>query len=584
MQQAQALDILKMGKNVFLTGAAGAGKSYVLNQYIKYLKENEIRHATTASTGIAATHINGITLHSFSGIGVLKNLDAKSLHKITTNDRIKKNFKRNQVLIVDEISMLTKNQLDMVDEIARTIRDNEEIFGGMQIVLCGDFFQLPPIVRPNIEANNNDLYYQDYKPPEKEFAFESRIFTQDKLKICYLTEQHRQKNDPLLQVLNDIREGIAGEQTKVPLRTRYKKEPEGHTKATKLYSKNINVDAINNAELARLSSKEQNYVMDSSGFSLYVDNLKRNCMALENLVLKIGAEVMFIKNEKTGRYVNGTRGVVVGFTKADGYPVVKTYDGDIVTAVKEEWNFEENNIVRASIMQVPLRLAWAITIHKSQGMTLDTAEMDLSDTFELGMGYVALSRVKKLNGLKLLGLNEIALKVDPLVLEFDKVLRQKSENLAAELAKISSEEIAGIQQISAANSGHTKREKTAKPGRVRADRKDKAKAAGEKKPNTYEVTLGLLKQKLNIAAICKERTLAESTVASHIESLVSKKRITLAEIEYLKSDINPDDFSIILDEFKKSDDGKMTPIYEKFAGKYSYRQLQVARIFAFAKG
>jgi len=425
MKQDEAFDLLKMGKNIFLTGAAGSGKTWLLNKYITWLKENNVHVAVTASTGIAATHLQGTTIHSWSGIGVKDDLTAKDLEKLLTTSRIKRNYKKTKVLIIDEISMLHKHQLDMVDTIARYILSSEKPFGGIQVVLCGDFFQLPPI------SSSYSLI------EEKHFAFEAFVWKNGDFNVCYLHEQHRQCNDPLLEILNDIRNGTAGEHTRVPLRTRYKKEPEGATKATKLYSRNINVDIINDQELSRIPGKEKKFTMKSNGFSLLVTGLKKSCLALETLKLKPGAEVMFIKNDATARYVNGTRSVVVGFDKNEGWPIVKTYDNEVIVAHPEEWKYEDSGVVRATITQVPLRLAWAITIHKSQGMTLDAAEIDLGDAFEPGMGYVALSRVRSLSGLKLMNLNEMALQVHPGVLQHDQVFKDKSADLVRYLQNLS---------------------------------------------------------------------------------------------------------------------------------------------------
>lgn len=429
MQQDEAFNLLKMGKNIFLTGAAGSGKTYLLNKYINYLKIHQVRVAVTASTGIAATHLQGITIHSWSGIGIKDHISEKDLEKLQTNRRIKGNYKKTKVLIIDEVSMLHKHQLDMVDTIARYILGRDESFGGIQVVLCGDFFQLPPVSSvPSLE--------------EKQFAFESSSWEAGNFHVCYLHEQHRQADCSLLAVLNDIRNGTAGEHTKVPLRTRYKKEPQGATKATKLYSRNINVDAINDSELASIHGQEKIFTMTNSGISALVDGLKKSCLAPEQLKLKIGAEVMFVKNDLLGSYVNGTRSVVVGFDKSGAeWPVVKTYDNRTITAYPEEWKYEDNGIVRAIITQVPLRLAWAITIHKSQGMTLDAAEVDLGDAFEPGMGYVALSRVRSLQGLKLMNLNEMALKVHPKILQHDKIFKQCSAAVIQDLQSLSADEM-----------------------------------------------------------------------------------------------------------------------------------------------
>ncbi|MBI5447940.1 MAG: AAA family ATPase, partial [Gammaproteobacteria bacterium] len=424
MLQDEALNLLKMGKNVFLTGEAGSGKTYLLNKYIHYLKDNNVNVAITASTGIAATHLQGVTIHSWSGIGIKEKISPSDLEKLLTKKNITRNYKKTKVLIIDEISMLHKHQLDMVDTIARYLLNPTEPFGGIQIILCGDFFQLPPVSTLS-------------PTEEKQFAFEAASWREGNFHVCYLEEQHRQGDDPLHSILNDIRSGTAGEHTKVPLRTRYKKEPAGPTKATKLYSRNINVDTINEHELLKLPGKEKIFTMVGQGFNALVEGLKRNCLAPEKLKLKMGAEVMFIKNDVSGRYVNGTRSVVVGFDKSEGWPIVKTYHNEIIIARPEEWRYEDNNLVRATIIQVPLRLAWAITIHKSQGMTLDAAEIDLGDAFEPGMGYVALSRVRSLNGLKLINLNEMALKVHPKILQHDKVFKESSSALIKHFKNLS---------------------------------------------------------------------------------------------------------------------------------------------------
>jgi len=429
MQQAEALKLLKMGKNIFLTGAAGAGKTYILNKYIRYLKNNGVKVAVTASTGIAATHIQGTTIHAWSGIGVRDHVTQHDLEKLLKIPRIRSNYKKAHVLIIDEVSMLHTYQLDMVDTIARYMRNCEEPFGGIQLVLCGDFFQLPPVS----SAPAGD---------KKQFAFEAEAWTNGNIHVCYLEEQHRQSEDDLLTVLNDIRSGTAGEHTRVPLRTRYKKEPEGDIKATKLYSRNINVDVINERELRKIDGQEEVFQMQTEGFDLLVEGLKKHCLAPEALILKVGAEVMFIKNDPLGRYVNGTRCVVVGFESSEeGWPIVKTYQNKTIVVAPEDWHYEDNGVIRATLTQVPLRLAWAITIHKSQGMTLDAAEIDLGDAFEPGMGYVALSRVRSLSGLKLMNLNQMALTVHPDILQQDTVFRNSSVELVQYLQALPKEEM-----------------------------------------------------------------------------------------------------------------------------------------------
>lgn len=559
MKQEEALSLLKMGENIFLTGAAGAGKTYLLNQYILHLKEHDVEVAITASTGIAATHLQGTTLHAWSGIGIKDFLTPHDLEKLMDNKRVKRNYKKTKVLIIDEISMLHPHQLDMVDTIARYMLDHDKPFGGIQVVLCGDFFQLPPVSRNADE-------------PTK-FAFESNVWNTHGFKICYLHEQHRQSDDLLLTVLNDIRSGTAGEHTRVPLRTRYKKEPQGTTKPTKLFSRNINVDGMNDAELTTLPAQKKIFTMSTMGFGALVEGLKKSCLAPEKLVLKIGAEIMFVKNDVQLRYVNGTRGVVTGFENSpEGWPIVRTNDNRIVIANAEEWKYQENGAVRAILTQVPLRLAWAITIHKSQGMTLDTAEIDLGDAFEPGMGYVALSRVRSLSGLKLMNLNAMALTVHPDVLQKDTVFKQQSEEHVHYLHHLSDTE---------KTEHHRKTLHERFEGCVEKITTPRAPRPKKDKTPTHIITLRLLEQNLSIDAIVKQRGLVLSTVLTHLEKLQGLKLLKPAYREALKARIPQEDFDVIFAALKQSEDGKLATIFHQFEGKYPYSDIHIVRLFLF---
>mmetsp|Transcript_16862 Transcript_16862/g.20695 ORF Transcript_16862/g.20695 Transcript_16862/m.20695 type:complete len:503 (+) Transcript_16862:113-1621(+) len=432
MRQADALNILKLGKNVILTGAAGAGKTYVLNQYLRYLYAHNVSCAVTASTGIAATHLNGQTVHSWSGLGTHATLTKDQLETICSIKRVKQNVKKAKVLVIDEISMLDAERLDSSNMIVQKIREDWRPFGGLQVVLCGDFFQLPPVTRADEVAH---------------FAFEGSAWKKGDFLVCYLDEQYRQvrEGEQLLKILNQIRSGQAGEHTKELLRACYKRElvsEEGEIqRPTRLYARNFNVDAINERELTELPGEVKSFTMETSGFAAHIEALKRYCLAPAELRLKTGAEVIFVKNDINGRYVNGSRGRVIGFEAEDGAPIVKLLSGRNIYTEPDEWTYEELGIVRARITQYPLRLAWAITIHKSQGMTLEAAEINLSDAFEPGMGYVALSRVRSLDGLRLMGLNDMALQVHPKVLAYDQDLRAQSEQAQSEISELSSEQL-----------------------------------------------------------------------------------------------------------------------------------------------
>lgn len=464
MTQAEALTILKTGANVFLTGEPGAGKTYTINQYVRWLRERGIEPAITASTGIAATHIGGMTIHAWSGIGVKKTLSDWDLEALLEREPLVKRVRAAQVLIIDEVSMLDANILTLVDQAVRTIKNSVRAFGGMQVIFVGDFFQLPPV---NKESE------------QTQFAFESAAWERANPITCYLSEQHRQSDDEFLGLLAAVRSGDVEELHYEILRARAL-EPKGQV--TELYPHNANVDTVNNVELGKLDGVERSYTMLSQGNKTLVEALKRGCLSPESLVVKVGASVMFTRNNFEQGYVNGTLGVVEGFTDT-GLPVVRTRGGKRIEVDPAEWRVEDGKRVLAKISQVPLRLAWAMTVHKSQGMSLDAAAMDLSQSFEYGQGYVALSRVKTLDGLYLRGFNNRALEVHPQILNKDADFRAASRAATAAFANIAVDELKGMQDNFVKMSGGHE-----------PDKNQKAKEDGElskldklrqKHPNAY---------------------------------------------------------------------------------------------------
>ena len=417
MTQEQALEILKMGQNVFLTGSAGTGKTHLLNKYIEYLKKNNVSVAITASTGIAATHMDGRTIHSWSAIGINKTLNKKELNAIIYNEDIKLRINKAKVLIIDEISMLDARCFDLVELVCRTIRGKSSPFGGLQVILCGDFFQLPPVPTRG--------------EPPPEFAFNSDAWEKLNIRVCYLEKQHRQEDGRFLNLLNDIRNSKPTTTTREILMERHQQSIDGVEKPTRLYATNGKAKALNDFELAQIKLEEHVFNMSWSGDPELVKELRKVCLAPDPLILKKGAFVMFVKDnyiegDTASGYVNGTLGIVTGFNEDDGFPIVKKHDGREIIATPRSWLVEEDEIELARITQIPLRLAWAITIHKSQGMSLDYAEIDLGNAFVQGMGYVALSRVRKLEGIKLMGLNDISLIVNSVIKEVDLEFKRMS--------------------------------------------------------------------------------------------------------------------------------------------------------------
>lgn len=409
MTQPEAIEKMLSGANVFLTGEPGAGKTYTLNQFIEQARNAGKRVAVTASTGIAASHIDGVTIHSWSGLGIKDSIRDDEIERMSYNDDFMQRYNVCDILIIDEVSMLHGARLNMVDRVARWLRNKNAPFGGLQVIFVGDLFQLPPVSR------DSDIDWVHLSQAWKDAAPEA----------CYLTEQHRQGADSeLLGILRELRrDGRLSFKSLATLRDRIVPLPDDDS-VTRLFTHNINVDQLNLGMLAKIDSPVKNFYMSTTGDKYKADQIKRNLLCPEKLELKIGAEVMFCANNFDDGYVNGTRGRLVRFSNA-GNPVVEITDGIEVTVQQYTWRvFNDYGRELASVTQYPLRLAWAVTVHKSQGLSLDAAIIDLTKAFTPGMGYVALSRVRSLEGLYLVGMNDQALELDPEITKFDKELKR----------------------------------------------------------------------------------------------------------------------------------------------------------------
>ncbi|MBE0406131.1 AAA family ATPase [Psychrobacter sp. AOP22-C1-22] len=638
MRQSSALNILKTGQNVFLTGSAGSGKTYTLNQYIDYLRARRVPVAVTASTGIAATHMNGTTIHSWSGIGIKDELSERDLTNLSRKQFLADRLKDTAVLIIDEISMLHAKQINLVSQVLKHVRKNDKAFGGIQVVVAGDFFQLPPIGSKG-ESNR------------EKFAFMSEAWLDAKFHICYLSEQHRQVSEAanggldLDDILNQIRRQEVTFEAIAALEATFDQDVD--IKRTRLYTHNLNVNKINDKELAELSGEMMRFEATSVGDSKLVETLKKTVRTQDELILKVGSKVMFIKNNTELGVSNGTMGELIGFAavkinddkdsndnliaddettvdtdedKADNtknkakdkeklkdkkittqkMPVVRLNSGREVIAEPEEWIIEdETGEVLASYEQVPLCLAWAITIHKSQGMTLDAAEIDLSRTFELGQGYVALSRLKSLAGLQLLGMNEMSLQLDPLARGADKRFLVLSDEADASYAMLDEESMTQAHEKFVLKSGGTLsksvidayanlQKKRREQQHAKLDKKQKlGNQVSDKSASTLQATRLLLEESLSIAEISQARQLSQSTIMRHIGELKSQdpslacdhlrpedEVMTAVGNAYIAIKVanNPNDFN---------DDGsiKLRPIFEHLKQAIDYNTIRLALIF-----
>src|SRR3989339_337433 len=578
MTQEQALNILKTGANIFLTGEPGAGKTHIVNTYVNYLRTSDVEPAITASTGIAATHIGGMTIHSWSGIGIKTKLDKYDLDKIASSEYIVRRVSRTKVLIIDEVSMLSPDMLDMVDMVCREIKQNDETFGGIQTVLVGDFFQLPPIVKKEETKTKQNLFAKETKNLGI-FAYDSGAWERARLVICYLAEQHRQDDADFLSVLSGIRTNNFKENHHELISSRQIDFEDMPENVTKLFSHNFDVDRVNNGELAKIEEEIKSFKMLSDGNDKIVETLKKGCLSPEVLELKTGAVVMCTKNNQKERFVNGTLGVVVGFEEFSGYPIIKTRRGYNITIAPMDWSVEENGKIRAQITQVPLRLAWAITVHKSQGMSMDAAVMDLSQVFEFGQGYVALSRVRRLSGLYLLGINAHALKVHPEILQKDIDFKNKSDEAVKVFGKILEADLKKMHESFVVTCGG--KIKTKSGGKHHLEARPPS-GVNIKKERRWEQTLSFIQDGKSILEVAHLRGRKEETIIEHLEELKKIGELTEEIKNILKLKVPKDQ----MEQIKKvhsvlSSIGaeKFKSIYDNFDGKISYITIHLAWLF-----
>jgi len=411
--QIRVISAIKNGKNVMITGPGGTGKTTIINN----LHDMFMNLGVTAMTGSAAVLIGGTTLHSYLGIGLGKDSDDDLVNKIKGRDKLKRKWRDTNILVVDEVSMLPADLLDKLDRIAKRVRTRSEPFGGMQLVFGGDFLQLPCI--------NGD------------FCFESKVWKECKFEVFHLTEILRQTDKYFQSCLNRARFGEMTEDDykyitqNIPTKDKISSM---EIKPTMILCQNEDVDKINITKLEQLPAKEIYTFTCKSKNSAHLNmDITKLCNVQPTISLSVGAQVMLLVNMDVKRgLVNGSRGVVTQFLKlktvnkegkekTKHIPVVKFNTEALpIPIYQHEYEVKDGKRSIATISQIPLRLAYAITVHKSQGMTLDCAIIDLKGVFEYGQAYVALSRVKDINSLFIKNLTKF--NAHPKAIEFYKKL------------------------------------------------------------------------------------------------------------------------------------------------------------------
>ncbi|KAK2984038.1 hypothetical protein RJ640_001199 [Escallonia rubra] len=420
-QQTQILADISEGKSVFITGSGGTGKTLLVEHIIKQLKKihGSSKVAVTASTGVAACAIRGQTLHSFAGIGLGDADHQTLLERVVSDKRAHRRWKKVKALVIDECSMISPDHFDSLEYIARNVRDNKGAkWGGLQLIVSGDFFQLPPIKKKLCAVYRKKKGNQKHVN-KKKFAFEADCWNSSFDKHVELTTVFRQSQANFIKLLQGMRKGESDmEDYQLLEKLCSGKEP--GPSVVRIYPMKEDVSRVNTKQMASLGQKTVVYHALDSGEDHWKWQLKQG-IAPDQLEICVGARVMLIKNfNPWQKLVNGATGTVIKFQKSDALelPVVKFDSGIERMMDLETWVVLDGEKAVATRKQIPLILAWALSIHKCQGMTLDSLYTDLSRTFDFGMVYVALSRVRNLDGLHLSGFKPSKIKAHPKVLQF----------------------------------------------------------------------------------------------------------------------------------------------------------------------
>ena len=406
--QEHALSLLESPKNVFLTGFAGTGKSFLVRKFISGLDLKTF--PVLASTGAAAVLIGGRTFHSFFGLGIFEGGFFATVQRASEDKRVRNRIKKIEGFILDEVSMISGVALNAAEVICRNIRAGDLPWGGLKVVVVGDFAQLPPVDRSN---------------QNRDWAFLSEAWESANFVSACLTETVRTTDSNFVRVLNDVRNGLLTDDLREFLEKRLCDDPQEY-RDTCLFPRREQVEQYNRGKLSEIDDEQIDFATKYQGRERDREQLKKQMPIPEILSLKKSATVMIRINDPNYRYINGTTGVVEGFAKDT--VLVRLKNRKLVEIEKNIFALQNGDgEVVATAENFPLTLAYAMTIHKSQGSTLSDALVDLRGLWEPGQAYVALSRLQNSDGLKLLGWSESSIKADPKVVQFQSSVSPRQE-------------------------------------------------------------------------------------------------------------------------------------------------------------
>jgi len=411
-EQHAAMKKLHSPGNVFITGSAGTGKSHLIKNYLKGTDPQCI--PVLASTGAAAVLIGGRTFHSFFSLGIMEGGAEKTIERALKDKRALRRLKKANAIVIDEISMLPGEVLQVAERIASLARNNPDAWGGLKIIAVGDFAQLPPINRFN---------------QKKDWAFSNPVWEKTQFDCIELKELMRVQNDQdseFTLALHDLRLGKLSDRLRNLLDWRTMLSEDDDVKASILFARKVDVERINNKKLAELSGETVQFETIYRGRDSAIKSLKKSAPIGESLKLKEGAFVMIRQNDPRGAWVNGSLGHILNIK--DDALSIKLLSGGIAEINKSNFSqLDAEGNEAANAKNFPITLAWAVTIHKSQGATLDKAVVSLRGLWEPGQAYVAVSRVRSSEDLLISGWDEKSIIADPQVQNFHKSIQERQK-------------------------------------------------------------------------------------------------------------------------------------------------------------